>query len=517
MDYAEGLKKDVAEIKFLIHDLRVEWFFSEVIHYHVTLDTDLEIHEVDQVQVLHHADLDELRDQAADVRRSFRDYSAAVTGRSPDTTVLTAGKRLVQAAFDMCELVLNPLWGRSDRVLSLLPPESRSVRSRSHYMNCIRWICGIHYRLDHFLAEQEGRDPYEDFDVAEDIRDFTRNVIYGYAVEKSAARVELRLDRLDRAVVRGRRHRFRRMFFNLVMNAIDAMAGKNVGTVNITAVVEGEKVAIRVEDDGSGMPEEKIAQLLADKASLDGELHSLGFVFVRQTAREFGGSVEISSEVGQGTTTTVRLPHRPGATPTPRKPTNCEELGLLQDADAPPVKRPRRPGEPSPKAVQEKGVSWGAAILEDYRISDAPSPGCIFAIAVTEDDEVEFFTHKPYERLWNITHEDLSPMLFEATVRGRLEEDEEKQPVLVLKAPQSVREYFELKKVAESERTAETHIRMVHDEYIRIARKLISSGVDEGIGVYLTDLGKHFPDSPVLLEKEPFALGVLADLRLSNE
>ena len=30
MDYAEGLKKDVAEIKFLIHDLRVEWFFSEV-------------------------------------------------------------------------------------------------------------------------------------------------------------------------------------------------------------------------------------------------------------------------------------------------------------------------------------------------------------------------------------------------------------------------------------------------------------------------------------------------------
>jgi hypothetical protein len=307
------------------------------------------------------------------------------------------------------------------------------------------------------------------------------------------------------------------MFFNLVMNAIDAMAGKNVGTINITAVVEGEKVAISVEDDGSGMPKEKIAQLLADKASLDGELHSLGFVFVRQTAREFGGRVEISSEVGQGTTTTVRLPHRPGATPTPRKPTNCEELGLLQDADAPPVKRPRRPGEPSPKAVQEKGVSWGAAILEDYRISDAPSPGCIFAIAVTEDDEVEFFTHKPYERLWNITHEDLSPMLFEATVRGRLEEDEEKQPVLVLKAPQSVREYFEFKEVAESERTAATHIRMIHDEYIRIARRLIASGMDEGMGVYLTDLGKHFPDSPELLEKEPFALGVLAGLRVSNE
>ena len=78
-------------------------------------------------------------------------------------------------------------------------------------------------------------------------------------------------------------------------------------------------------------------------------------------------------------------------------------------------------------------------------------------------------------------------------------------------------EYFKFKEVAESERNAATHIRMVHDEYIRIARKLIASGMDQGIGVYLTDLGKHFPNSPELLEEEPFALGVLAGLKLSNE
>ena len=40
-DYTEGAKKDVAEIKFLIHDLRVERFINEVIHFHVTLNTDL--------------------------------------------------------------------------------------------------------------------------------------------------------------------------------------------------------------------------------------------------------------------------------------------------------------------------------------------------------------------------------------------------------------------------------------------------------------------------------------------
>ena len=296
-------------------------------------------------------------------------------------------------------------------------------------------------------------------------------MIYGYVVEKSAARVEIRLDRLDPAVVRGRHHTVPAHVLQPGHECRRRDGRQERGHLNISAVVEGDQVAINVEDDGSGMPEEKIPQLLTDRESLDGELHSLGFVFVRQTVAEFGGTVEIVSQVGKGTTTTVRLPHHPGATPTPtpRQSTNCQELGLLQETDDPTLKRPRRPGEPSPKAPGGDEASWGAAILEDYRLSDAPSPGCIFAIAVTEDDEVDFFTHKPYERLWNITHEDLSPMLFEATVRGRLEQNDEKQPVLVLKAPQSVREYFEFKEVAESDRNAATHIRMVHDEYIRIA------------------------------------------------
>ena len=129
---------------------------------------------------------------------------------------------------------------------------------------------------------------------------------------------------------------------------------------------------------------------------------------------------------------------------------------------------------------------------------------------MNESDEVDFFTHRPYEKLWNITHEDLSPMFFEATVRGRLEEDKEEEAVLVLKAPQNVREYFEFKEVPEDERSALTHVRMVHDEYVRIGRKLVASGMDSGITVHLTDLKKFFPDRPDLVAAEPFTLEVLA-------
>ena len=68
-DYAQGIKKEVAEIKFLIHDLRVERFVNEILHYHVTLNTDLEIYNIEQAQVLHGADVQELKASGAVANR----------------------------------------------------------------------------------------------------------------------------------------------------------------------------------------------------------------------------------------------------------------------------------------------------------------------------------------------------------------------------------------------------------------------------------------------------------------
>jgi hypothetical protein len=374
----------------------------------------------------------------------------------------------------------------------------------------------VYYRLEHFRGEQEGKDVYEVFDIADDLQDFTRHVVYGYVVEKSSARVELRLD-LEPGVLGGNRHRFRRMYFNLIMNAVDALSGRKVAVIHVRSRIEGDKVVLRVSDDGAGMTAAKVGQLLAERETLDGELHSLGFVFVRQTVTEFGGALEVASEPGRGTTVTVRVPYLPDTVPPPRQPSRCEKYGVPEEDDR--ARAGRRAGEAGARArtPAEGEAAWGAAILEDYRSSDSPHPGSIFAIAVTDDDEVDYFTHRPYEQLWGVTHEDLAPMLFQATVRGRLEEDEERRPVLILKAPQNVREYFDFKEVPEGQRGAETYNRMVHDEYIRIARKLVSSGMDGSTGVLLTDIPKLFPGCAALLEKEPVELAVLAAQELSGE
>src|SRR5665811_2568227 len=85
---------------------------------------------------------------------------------------------------------------------------------------------------------------------------------------------------------------------------------------------------LTVRDDGSGMPPSKIQQLLADRESLDGELHSLGFVFVRQTVADLGGRLLIDSNLGKGTTVTVRLPHLRGVPIPPRRGSFCKEYDV---------------------------------------------------------------------------------------------------------------------------------------------------------------------------------------------
>jgi len=515
VEHPEGLKRDVVEIKFLIHDLRVERFINEVVHFHATVNTDLEIHDIEQAQAYHDEDLQELKSRAVIQRKALDNYNDAVKAFAADETILALGREYVQSVYNTCEFIMDPRWEQTESFLELLPETSRSVRSYRHCLNCIRWINGVYYRI-HYFMEEKDKDLYEKFDVAEELRDFIRNVVYSYVIEKTNARVEIRLNQLDSAVLGGNRHRFRRMVFNLVMNAVDAMSHKKVGVLTISCQVDGDNIMLRVRDIGSGMPTEKIEQLLTDKENLDGELHSLGFVFVRQTVEEFNGSLSIDSVIDKGTTISIFLPRLVGETIEVSKPVEHQKTDLADKINK--VRLEERAAYLKKTAKSGTGHdTCGETIYGDYLVSDSEFPGAIFAIAVTEDNEIDLFTHRPYERHWNITHEDLSPMLFEATVRGRLEEEEDKTPTLIFKCPQSVQEYFEFKQVPEEDRQPQNYITMVHDELIRISRVIIDTGMPEDISVRVTDLNKFFAYYQELSEQESFPLKILARLNQHSE
>jgi hypothetical protein len=510
VEHPEGLKRSVTEIKFLIHDLRVEKFINEVIHFHATVNTDLEIHNTGQAQARHDEDLQELKNKAVTQRKALDDYNDAVQSFAADEDILVLGREYVQCVYDTCEFIMDPRWEQTESFLALLPESSRAVRAYRHCLNCIRWISGVYYRI-HYFMEEKDHDLYEKFDIAEELSDFVRNVVYSYVIEKTNARVEIRLNQLDSAVLGGNRHRFRRMVFNLVMNAVDAMSHKKVGVLNISCQVDGDYVMLRVRDIGSGMSSEKIEQLLTDRESLDGELHSLGFVFVRQTVAQFNGSLSIESMINKGTTISIYLPRLVGERVAANEPVQYQKIDLKEKINK--LRLEERAAYLKKTAKRGTGHdTCGETIYGDYLTSDAEFPGAIFSIGVNGDNRIDLFTHRPYERYWNITHEDLSPMLFEATVRGRLEEEEDKTPTLIFKCPQSIREYFEFREVPEEERTPQNYITMVHDELIRISRVIIDTGMPEDIGVRVTDLNKFFAYYPELSEMKSFPLKLLARL-----
>jgi hypothetical protein len=184
---------------------------------------------------------------------------------------------------------------------------------------------------------------------------------------------------------------------------------------------------------------------------------------------------------------------------------------------AAPAAVPAARQEAAAKGGKDEERLYGAILFEAYRKSLAQFPGCIFAMAVTEDNRVEMFTHKPYARDFNISHEDLSPAYYLATYRGRIEEDELKAPVLILKPPQSAAEYFDFKEIPENERGTERFTRMVRDEGIRIARKLIATGLDPKVGVHFGSARQFFTASPEFHGTESYPLELLARQSLSTE
>ena len=102
-----------------------------------------------------------------------------------------------------------------------------------------------------------------------------------------------------------------RLLNNLISNAF--RYGRNGGHTAVSVVREGDTAVLSVADDGIGIPpalQERIWQRFyqVDPARSGSEGTGLGLFMVRQIARLHGGTAEVSSIPGQGSTFTVRLP-----------------------------------------------------------------------------------------------------------------------------------------------------------------------------------------------------------------
>ena len=135
-------------------------------------------------------------------------------------------------------------------------------------------------------------------------------------------RLERRLDAVDTAVV-GDATQFHQVIMNLCTNAVQAMAQRGVLTVALDRVAARERsllshgtlsagryVRLSVSDTGSGIPpavlERMFDPFFTTKRAGDGT--GLGLALVHSIVADFGGAIDVATQVGAGTTFAIWLP-----------------------------------------------------------------------------------------------------------------------------------------------------------------------------------------------------------------
>lgn len=96
------------------------------------------------------------------------------------------------------------------------------------------------------------------------------------------------------------------VFWNLFLNSAEAM--KDGGEIRVSFEELADAVQVSIEDSGAGIPPELLGRLFRPFVTTKTSGTGLGLAICRKIMEAHGGSVGISSNVGQGTKVQLRLP-----------------------------------------------------------------------------------------------------------------------------------------------------------------------------------------------------------------
>ena len=164
--------------------------------------------------------------------------------------------------------------------------------------------------------------------------------------------------------MRGDLTKVRRSLFNLLSNACKFTENGSITlTVRRETTVDSDWIEFRVEDTGIGVPEDRLDKLFEEFVQADASTTrkhggtGVGLAITKTFCEMMGGSITADSEVGKGTTITIKLP---AATQQMRAPTAeipHETAAIRKAAETPTVREQREP-EPvfKPPEVTEQRV-----------------------------------------------------------------------------------------------------------------------------------------------------------------
>jgi PAS domain S-box-containing protein len=124
-------------------------------------------------------------------------------------------------------------------------------------------------------------------------------------------RVEVATTMAEDLQVTVNRTRIEQILVNLIVNAVDAIGdGGGRITLDVRPAADPSRVVCRVTDNGSGIPADQLDKIFQPFFTTKPEDRGtgLGLPVAREIVQTYGGTLNVSSEVGRGTTFTFDLP-----------------------------------------------------------------------------------------------------------------------------------------------------------------------------------------------------------------
>jgi signal transduction histidine kinase len=228
----------------------------------------------------------------------MRDWTGLISGLTDD---LAGGfRRLVATLEGMDSAARARVAGERDYIADSLETLRANVAMAKE----------IAFPLSHYLLGRTTTLDLEPVDVNVLLRQVARTL-------RPRARQELHVAETQAPLVMADRALLFRVLLNLAENALEALREADPeATVTVRAEVApdegflgGRCLAIRVVDTGAGMAPDLLARLMAGETlTTHPQGSGMGLAIARDIIGRHGGSLDLESEEGKGTTATVKLP-----------------------------------------------------------------------------------------------------------------------------------------------------------------------------------------------------------------
>ncbi len=309
-------------ISHTIQDLiRFEWYdstlvmlrrifggFDSIIYVAIATIT-LFFHRIQRLYHRMEADHHQLEETSHEILALNREMEALVMERT-----------MSEMALGMAHGIRNPLHVIGGFSQRLLKKTDEDDPTRAWLMAISEEAKRIEHMVERFetLAQRKSS-----FFAQIDLNEIIQETLYLIRPEIKAKNLKLVTDIHPEPIIgRLNAHLLKVALAHLLRNAIEATPPK--GTILVRTYVEKNFAVLIIKDTGRGMPKDVVDKVFVPFYTTKIGGTGLGMVFVRQIVDEHRGTITLDSQVGRGTTVTIRISLRfaeaPGVTEAAESP-----------------------------------------------------------------------------------------------------------------------------------------------------------------------------------------------------